>query len=266
MTVIGWIQILLYCAIIVAIVPFLGAYMTRVFNGERTFLSPVLRPVEAVLYSAGGIDERREQHWVTYTIAMLFFHVGGFLILYALMRMQAFLPFNPAEQSAVPEDLSFNTAVSFITNTNWQNYGGESTMSYLVQMAGLTHQNFLSAATGIVLAVALIRGFARASMRTIGNFWVDITRCTLYILLPLCIVYTLFLVWQGIPQTLGPYVEATTLEGAKQTIAVGPVASQIAIKMLGTNGGGFFNANAAHPFENPTALSNFVQMISIFAI
>jgi K+-transporting ATPase ATPase A chain len=197
---------------------------------------------------------------------MLFFHVGGLLILYALMRLQAGLPFNPAEQSAVAPDLSFNTAVSFITNTNWQNYGGESTLSYLVQMLGLTHQNFLSAATGIVLAVALIRGFARASLRTIGNFWVDITRCTLYILLPICIIYALFLVWQGIPQTLGPYVDATTLEGAKQTIAVGPVASQIAIKMLGTNGGGFFNANAAHPFENPTALSNFVQMISIFAI
>ena len=175
------------------------------------------------------------------------------------------LPFNPAEQSAVAPDLSFNTAVSFITNTNWQNYGGESTMSYLVQMLGLTHQNFLSAATGIVLAVALIRGFARASAQTIGNFWVDITRCTLYILLPICIVYALFLVWQGMPQTLGAYVDATTLEGAKQTIAVGPVASQIAIKMLGTNGGGFFNANAAHPFENPTALSNFVQMVSIFA-
>ena len=244
----------------------LGWYMTRVFNGERTFLSPVLRPVEAALYWAGGVDEKREQHWLTYTVAMLLFHVGGFLILYALMRLQALLPFNPAEQSAVAEDLSFNTAVSFITNTNWQNYGGESTMSYLVQMLGLTHQNFLSAATGIVLAVALIRGFARASVKTIGNFWVDITRCTLYILLPICIVYALFLVWQGMPQTLGPYVEATTLEGAKQTIAVGPVASQIAIKMLGTNGGGFFNANAAHPFENPTALSNFVQMISIFAI
>jgi K+-transporting ATPase ATPase A chain len=267
MTVIGWTQIILYCAIIVAIVPFLGAYMTRVFNGERTFLSPVLRPVEAVLYAAGGVDEKREQHWLTYTVAMLFFHVGGFLILYALMRFQAVIPyFNPAEQSAVAEDLSFNTAVSFITNTNWQNYGGEGTMSYLTQMLGLTHQNFLSAATGIVLAVALIRGFSRASMRTVGNFWVDITRCTLYILLPICIVYALFLVWQGMPQTLGPYVEATTLEGAKQTIAVGPVASQIAIKMLGTNGGGFFNANAAHPFENPTALSNFVQMISIFAI
>jgi potassium-transporting ATPase potassium-binding subunit len=267
MTVIGWIQILLYCAIIVAIVPLLGSYMTRVFNGERTFLSPVLRPVESVLYRIGGVDERREQTWVMYVVGMLFFHVGGFLILYALMRLQGAIPFfNPAEQSAVAEDLSFNTAISFITNTNWQNYGGESTMSYLVQMLGLTHQNFLSAATGIVLAVVLIRGFARASTKSVGNFWVDITRCTLYILLPICIPYALYLVWTGIPQTLGPYVDAMTLEGAKQTIAVGPVASQIAIKMLGTNGGGFFNANASHPFENPTALSNFVQMLSIFAI
>ncbi len=266
MTVIGWVQILLYCAIIVALTPFLGAYMTRVFNGERTFLSPLLRPVEVVLYRAAGVDERHEQHAVTYTVAMLLFHVGGFLILYVLMRLQAGLPFNPAEQSAVAPDLSFNTAMSFITNTNWQNYGGESTMSYLVQMLGLTHQNFLSAATGIVLAVALIRGFARHSVRTVGNFWVDITRVTLYILIPICVPYALFLVWQGIPQTLGAYVDATTLEGAKQTIAVGPVASQIAIKMLGTNGGGFFNANAAHPFENPTALANYVQIISIFAL
>jgi K+-transporting ATPase ATPase A chain len=266
MTAIGWFQILLYCVIIVAITPPLGAYMTRVFNGERTLLSPILRPVEVALYRIAGVDERHEQHALTYTVAMLLFHVGGFLILYALMRLQAPLPFNPAGQSAVAEDLSFNTAMSFITNTNWQNYGGESTMSYLVQMLGLTHQNFLSAATGIVLAVALIRGFARASANTVGNFWVDVTRCTLYILIPLCVPYALFLVWQGIPQTLGPYVDATTLEGAKQTIAVGPVASQIAIKMLGTNGGGFFNANAAHPFENPTALANYVQIISIFAI
>jgi K+-transporting ATPase ATPase A chain len=266
MTLIGWIQIALFCAIVVALARPLGGYMTRVFNGERTLLSPVLRPVEAALYWAAGVDPRREQHWVTYTVAMLFFHVGGFAILYALLRLQAVLPFNPADQSAVGEDLSFNTAVSFVTNTNWQNYGGESTMSYLSQMLGLTHQNFLSAATGIVLAIALIRGFARASVKTVGNFWVDVTRCTLYILLPLCIPYALFLVWQGIPQTLGPYVEATTLEGGKQLIAVGPVASQIAIKMLGTNGGGFFNANAAHPFENPTAVSNFVQMVSIFAI
>src|SRR5881394_2114456 len=266
MTALGWIQIILYCVIVVALVKPLGWYMTRVFNGERTFLSPILRPVEAGIYWIGGVDDRREQHWLTYTVAMLLFHVGGALIIYALMRLQAVLPFNPAGQSAVAEDLSFNTATSFITNTNWQNYGGESTLSYLVQMLGLTHQNFLSAATGIALAVALIRGFARSSVRTIGNFWVDVVRCTLYVLLPVCVVYTLFLVGQGIPQTLGAYVDATTLEGAKQTIAVGPVASQIAIKMLGTNGGGFFNANAAHPFENPTALSNFVQMISIFAI
>src|SRR5258706_3443888 len=266
MTVIGWLQILLYCAIVAALVVPLGGYMTRVFNGERTFLSPLLRPVEAALYRIGGVDERREQHWITYTVSMVFFHIGGFLILYALMRLQAGLPFNPADQSAVPADLAFNTSVSFVTNTNWQNYGGESTLSYLVQMLGLTHQNFLSAATGIVLAIALIRGFARASMSTIGNFWVDVTRCTLYVLLPICVVYGLFLVWQGMPQTLGAYVDATTLQGAKQAIAVGPVASQVAIKMLGTNGGGFFNANAAHPFENPTALSNFVQMISIFAL
>jgi K+-transporting ATPase ATPase A chain len=266
MTALGWMQIILYCAIIVAITPVLGAYMTRVFNGERTFMSPILRPVELAIYKIAGVDERQEQHAVTYTVGMLLFHLGGLFIIYALMRLQTFLPFNPAEQSAVSEDLSFNTAVSFITNTNWQNYGGESTLSYLVQMLGLTHQNYLSAATGIVLAVALIRGFARHSVRTVGSFWVDVTRCTLYILLPICVPYALFLVWQGIPQTLGPYIDATTLEGAKQSIAVGPVASQIAIKMLGTNGGGFFNANAAHPFENPTALSNYVQIISIFAL
>src|SRR5579864_6175286 len=231
MSIVGWLQIILYCVIIVALVKPLGWYMTRVFNGERTFLSPLLRPIEIAIYWIGGVDERREQHWLTYTVAMLLFHVGGVFIIYALMRLQAFLPFNPAEQPAVAEDLSFNTAISFITNTNWQNYGGESTLSYLVQMLGLTHQNFLSAATGIVLAIALIRGFSRSSMRTVGSFWVDITRCTLYILLPICVPYALFLVWQGIPQTLGAYVDATTLEGAKQTIAVGPVASQIAIKM-----------------------------------
>jgi potassium-transporting ATPase potassium-binding subunit len=266
MTALGWIQILLFCAIIVAIAPVLGAYMTRVFNGEHTFLSIILRPVEHAIYKIAGVDERREQNWLMYTIGMLLFHVGGFLILYALMRLQAGLPFNPAEQSAVAEDLSFNTAASFVTNTNWQNYGGESTMSYLVQMLGLTHQNYLSGATGIVLAVALIRGFARHSVQTVGNFWIDITRCTLYILIPICIPVALFFVWEGMPQTLGPYVEATTLEGAKQTIAVGPVASQEVIKMLGTNGGGFFNANSAHPFENPTALSNFIEMMLIFAI
>ena len=266
MTAIGWVQILLYCVIIVAITPVLGAYMMRVFNGERTFLTPVLRPLEVAIYRLSGLDERHEQHAVTYTVGMLLFHVGAFVILYVLMRVQQWLPFNPADQSAVAPDLSFNTSVSFISNTNWQNYGGESTMSYLVQMLGLTHQNYLSAATGIVLAMAFIRGFARNSARTVGNFWVDITRCTLYILIPICVPVALFFVWQGTPQTLGPYVDATTLEGAKQTIAVGPVASQEVIKMLGTNGGGFFNANSAHPFENPTALSSFVQLILIFAL
>jgi len=266
MTVLGWLQILLFCSIVVALAPLLGGYMTRVFNGERTFLSPVLQPVEGLFYRIAGVDPKREQHWLTYTVAMMLFNAGGFLVLYGVIRLQAMLPFNPAGQSAVAPDLSFNTAVSFITNTNWQNYGGESTMSYLVQMLGLTSQNFLSAATGIVLAVVLIRGFARMSARTLGNFWADITRCTLYVLLPICIPVSLFLVWQGIPQTLGAYVDASTLEGARQTIAVGPVASQVAIKMLGTNGGGFFNANAAHPFENPTALSNFVQMILIFML
>lgn len=266
MTAIGWAQIVLFCLVIVALARPLGGYMTRVFAGEHTFLSPMLRPIEALLYKLGGVDEKREQHWITYTIAMLFFQVGGFLILYFLMRFQDVLPFNPAGQSAVTEDLAFNTAVSFVTNTNWQAYGGESTMSYIVQMLGLTQQNFLSAATGIALAVALVRGFARESAKTIGNFWVDVTRGTLYVLLPICIVFTLFLISQGMPQTLGAYVDATTLEGAKQTIAVGPVASQVAIKVLGTNGGGFFNANAAHPFENPTALSNFLQMIAILSV
>lgn len=266
MTFIGWCQIALFGAVVVALVKPLGWYMTRVFAGEWTPLTPVLRPVETVLYRAAGVDPKQEQHWLTFTLAMLLFHIGGFAIIYAVLRLQALLPFNPAEQGAVAPDLAFNTAISFLTNTNWQNYGGESTLSYLSQMLALTHQNFLSAATGIVLAMALIRGFSRASVRTIGNFWVDITRCTLYVLLPICIPYALFLVWQGMPQTLGGYVDATTLEGAKQTIAVGPVASQVAIKMLGTNGGGFFNANAAHPFENPTALSNFVQMLSIFVL
>ncbi|GJE40972.1 potassium-transporting ATPase subunit KdpA [Methylobacterium soli] len=266
MTLNGWIQIALFCAVVLALVKPLGGYMTRVFSGDRTILSPVLGPVERGLYRAAGIDARHEQSWLGYGLAMLGFHALGFLILYAILRLQDWLPLNPAGQAAVAPDLAFNTAASFVTNTNWQNYGGESTLSYLAQMLGLTHQNFLSAATGIALALALIRGFSRASARTVGSFWVDLTRCTLYVLLPLCIVYTLFLVAQGVPQTLGPYVDATTLEGARQTIAVGPVASQVAIKMLGTNGGGFFNANAAHPFENPTALSNFVQIVSIFAL
>ncbi len=266
MTAIGWIQILLFCAIIVALVKPLGGYMTRVFNGERTFLSPILRPVEAGLYWIGGVDEKREQHWLIYTVAMLFFNLGGLLVVYAVMRLQAVLPFNPADQSAVAPDLAFNTAVSFAANTNWQAYGGETTVSYLTQMLALTSQNFLSAATGVAIAMALIRGFARSSVRTVGNFWVDVVRCTLYVLLPICVIGTVVLVWQGIPQNLGAYTEATTLEGAKQVIAQGPVASQMMIKHLGTNGGGFFNVNAAHPFENPNALTNFIHMIAIFAI
>ncbi|CAO4139200.1 potassium-transporting ATPase subunit KdpA [Methylorubrum thiocyanatum] len=266
MTLIGWFQIALFCAVVLALVKPLGAYMTRVFAGERTILSPVLVPIERGLYRAAGIDARHEQTWLGYGLAMLVFHALGFVSLYAILRLQDELPLNPMGQAAVAPDLALNTAVSFVTNTNWQNYGGESTLSYLSQMLGLTPQNFLSAATGLALAVALTRGFARASSRTVGSFWVDLTRCTLYVLLPLCIGLTLFYVWQGMPQTLGASVDATTLEGARQTIAVGPLASQVAIKMLGTNGGGFFNANAAHPFENPTALANLVQMVTIFAL
>src|SRR4051812_9739682 len=266
MTLNGWIQILVYCGIVVLLVKPLGGYMYRVFTGDRTFLSPILGPVERGLYRISGTSENEEQHWTTYAAGIIFFSLASFLVLYLLQRLQGSLPFNPAGMTAVEPNLAFNTAVSFPTNTNWQNYGGESTMSYLVQMAGLTVQNFMSAATGIAIAIALIRGFARASGRSIGNFWVDMTRATLYVLLPLCIVLTLFYVWLGMPQTLGPYVHATTLEGAKQTIALGPVASQVAIKMLGTNGGGFFNANAAHPFENPDAFSNLIQMLSIFVV
>lgn len=266
MTLNGWIQILAYCGIVVLLVKPLGGYMYRVFNGDRTFLSPILGPVERGLYRISGTSEREEQHWTTYSAGIIFFSLASFLVLYFLQRLQGVLPYNPAGMTAVEPNLAFNTAVSFVTNTNWQNYGGESTMSYLVQMAGLSVQNFMSAAVGVAIAVALIRGFARHSVKSIGNFWVDMTRCTLYILLPLCIVLTLVYVWLGMPQTLGPYVDATTLEGAKQTLALGPVASQVAIKMLGTNGGGFFNANAAHPFENPDAISNLIQMVTIFAL
>ncbi|NUS21059.1 MAG: potassium-transporting ATPase subunit KdpA [Mesorhizobium sp.] len=266
MTFNGWIQILLYCAIVLLLVKPLGGYMYRVFNGDRTFLSPILGPVERLLYRISGTSENEEQHWTGYAAGIIFFSLASFLAVYALQRLQGVLPYNPAGMSAVEPGLAFNTAVSFVTNTNWQNYGGESTMSYLVQMAALTVQNFMSAAVGIAIAVALIRGFARASGKSIGNFWVDITRCTLYVLLPLCVVLTLVYVWLGMPQTLGAYVDATTLEGAKQTLAIGPVASQVAIKMLGTNGGGFFNANAAHPFENPDAISNLIQMVTIFAL
>lgn len=266
MTINGWLQILVYCGIVVLLAKPLGGYMYRVFSGERTFLSSILAPLERGLYRISGTSEREEQHWTSYAAALLFFNLAGFLVLYLLQRLQGGLPYNPAGMTAVEPGLAFNTAASFMTNTNWQNYGGESTMSYLVQMAGLTVQNFLSAATGIAIAVALIRGFARASGKSIGNFWVDMTRGTLYLLLPFCIVLTLVYVYLGMPQTLAAYVNATTLEGAQQTIAVGPVASQVAIKMLGTNGGGFFNANAAHPFENPDAISNLIQMVTIFAL
>ena len=264
MTINGWAQIAIYCAIIIAITKPFGGYMHRVFEGERTFLHPVLRPVERAIYWCCGVDEKQEQHWLTYAVALLFFSVAGFVTLYALQRFQDVLPFNPQGQSAVEQSLAFNTSVSFITNTNWQSYVPETTMSYLVQMAGLTVHNFVSAATGIALALAVIRGFSRREAKAIGNFWVDLTRTTLYVLLPISVVVALFFVWQGMPQNLGAYTEATTLEGAKQVIAQGPVASQEVIKMMGTNGGGFFNANSAHPFENPNALTNFVQIVLIF--
>jgi potassium-transporting ATPase potassium-binding subunit len=266
MTFNGWLQIALYCVLLVLLTKPLGGYLSRVFNGERTLLSPVLGPLERGLYRVSGVDETQEQHWVTYAVAMLAFSFAGFVVLYALQRLQAVLPFNPQSLDPVSPDLAFNTSVSFVTNTNWQSYVPEATMSYLVQMAGLTVHNFVSAATGIALAIALIRGFARASMQTIGNFWVDMTRCVLYVLLPISIVGALVFVALGMPQNLNAYTEATTLEGAKQVIAQGPVASQEVIKMLGTNGGGFFNANSAHPFENPSALSNLIQILLIFSI
>jgi K+-transporting ATPase ATPase A chain len=266
MTLNGWLQIALYSVIVIAITAPMGGYMTRVFNGERTFLSPVLRPLERAIYAICGVNEKDEQHWITYGVAMLLFSLVGFVSLYALQRFQDVLPFNPQGFSAVSSDLAFNTAMSFVTNTNWQSYVPETTMSYLVQMAGLTVHNFISAATGIALAVALVRGFARRSAQSIGNFWVDLTRCTLYILMPISIVVGLFFVWQGMPQNLSAYVDATTLEGAKQTIGMGPVASQEVIKMLGTNGGGFFNANSAHPYENPNAITDLVQLVLIFSI
>jgi potassium-transporting ATPase potassium-binding subunit len=262
----GWLQIALYCVLIILFVKPFGIFMADVFTGQRTFLTPVVRPVERALYRICGVHETDEQHWTTYVIAMLSFSVAGFLSLYFLMRFQSILPLNPQGLRGLSPDLSFNTAISFVTNTNWQAYGGETTMSYLTQMVGLTVHNFVSAATGIALVIALIRGFARRSSQTIGNFWVDMTRATLYVLLPLSIVVALVLVACGMPQNLNAYTEATTLEGVKQIIAQGPVASQIAIKQLGTNGGGFFNVNSAHPFENPNAISNLIEMWSILAI
>jgi K+-transporting ATPase ATPase A chain len=266
MTMNGWLQIALYCAIVILITRPFGGYITRVVRGDRTFLSPLLGPIERAIYAICGVDEREEQHWVTYAVAMLVFSLAGFVVLYGLQRLQNVLPFNPQGFDPASPDLAFNTSVSFVTNTNWQSYVPETTFGYFVQMAGLTVHNFVSAATGIALAVAFIRGFARRSSQTVGNFWVDLTRITLYVLLPISIVVGLFFIWQGMPQNLSAYVEAQTLDGAKQLIAQGPVASQEVIKMLGTNGGGFFNANSAHPYENPSALTNLVQMILIFSI
>jgi K+-transporting ATPase ATPase A chain len=266
MTANGWIQIALFCAIIIAITPVLGAYMTKVFNGERTLLSFLLRPLEWAIYAICGVREKEDQHWTVYAVSMLLFSLMGFFFFYAIQRLQGVLPLNPQGLPGLSEHLSFNTAISFITNTNWQSYVPEATMSYLTQMSALTMHNFVSAATGIALAIALIRGFARRSAQGLGNFWVDMVRCSLYVLLPISIVVGLFFVWQGMPQNLSAYVGAMGLDGAQQTIAVGPVASQEAIKMLGTNGGGFFNANSAHPFENPNALTNLIQIILIFSL
>ena len=266
MTINGWIQIVLFSAIIVALTKPLGGYLARIFTGERTFLSPMLGWLERGIYRLSGVNPNEEQNWLTYAMAMLAFSAAGFIVLYAIQRLQGVLPFNPQHLAAASPDLAFNTAISFVSNTNWQSYVPETTMSYLTQMMGLTMHNFVSAATGIALAVALVRGFARRSAKTVGNFWADLVRCTLYVLLPISVVVGLFFVWQGMPQNLHAYVDATTLEGAKQTIAQGPVASQEVIKMLGTNGGGFFNANSAHPYENPNALTNLVEMILIFSI
>lgn len=268
MTSVGVLQIFLFFALILVCVRPLGAFMARVFEGQRTFLHPVLRWLEVLTYTITGIREDVEQRWTHYTASLLSFSIFGFLLTYVLQRAQGLLPLNPQRFGAsnVAPDSAFNTATSFVTNTNWQSYSGESTLSYLVQMAALAVQNFASAAAGIAIAIALVRGFARQEKKTIGSFWVDVTRATVYVLLPLSVVGALFLVSQGVVQNLNPYTVATTVEGAKQTIAQGPVASQEVIKQLGTNGGGFFNANAAHPFENPTPLTNFTSMFLIFLI
>ena len=291
MTTNGWLQILLYLAIIFAVSKPLGVFMARVFSRECTFLDPIARPLERLLYRLTGVDESHEMRWTEYAVAMLMFSGVSMLVLYLIERVQQFLPFNPQKLAAVGADLAFNTAASFTTNTNWQNYAGEATMSYLTQMAGLAYHNFSSAAVGIALAIAFIRGIARREKETIGNFWVDMTRATLWILLPMCIVASLILVSQGVVQNLRPYDTAKLIEPQQvqktgtdgkpitsvdgrpvmdtvtdQTIAQGPVASQEAIKLLVTNGGGFFNANSSHPFENPTPLSNYFEMLLIFAI
>ena len=266
MTLIGWLQIGLVLGLVLVTARPLGLYMAAVFEGRRTWLSPVLGPIEHGFYALAGVKADKEQSWLGYTLAMLVFSAFGFASLYAILRTQAYLPLNPQGFDNVEPSLAFNTAISFLTNTNWQAYPGETTMSHFSQMAGLAVHNFLSAATGIALALAVTRAFARASASTLGNFWVDLTRTTLYVLIPLSIVVAILFVLSGVPQTLLASVDATTLEGAKQTIAMGPMASQEAIKQLGTNGGGFFNANSAHPFENPNAFSNVLQIWSMLAI
>ena len=266
MTMQGWLLILGFVAILLALAKPVGLWLSALYEGRRTPLHLLLGPVERGFYRLAGIDPQAEQGWRRYAVHMLLFNAALMLFTYAVLRAQAWLPLNPQGLPPVGEHLAFNTAVSFTTNTNWQSYGGESTLSNLGQMLGLTIHNFLSAATGIALAFALFRGFARAEARTVGNFWADVTRVTLYLLLPVSVVYALFLIASGVPQTLAGSVGIDTIEGVRQTLALGPVASQEAIKMLGTNGGGFFNANSAHPFENPTALTNFVQMLSIFVL
>ena len=270
MTVVGWLQIAVYAVVVVALTKPLGVYLHRVYEGERQPLPRIFGPIERACWQLCGVDPRREQTWVEYAIAMLAFSAASLLVTYAILRLQASLPWNPGRFPALRPDLAFNTAASFTTNTNWQSYSGESTLSYLSQMAGLAWHNFTSAAVGMAIAVAVSRGLTRrtapAAAPTLGNFWADLVRGIVYVLIPICVVYALYLVSQGVLQNLAPYTELTTLEGAKQTLAMGPVASQEAIKLLGTNGGGFFNANSAHPFENPTPLTNFVQTVSIFAI
>ena len=263
----AWLLLVLFMLVLLVLAKPLGGYIADVMEGRRHLLSPVGAPLESLLYRLAGVQREQEMSWLHYALSVLLFSLIGVLFVYLLQRIQLWLPLNPQHMEAVSPDSSFNTAISFVTNTNWQGYGGETTMSYLTQMLGLTVQNFLSAATGIVVAIALIRGFARHSVATIGNFWVDLTRATLYILLPLSTLFALLLVSQGVIQNFAAYLEVQTLQGVpSQTLAMGPVASQEAIKMLGTNGGGFFNANSAHPFENPTPLSNALQMLAIFLI
>ena len=275
MTLIGITQILIFFGVVLALTKPAGNFMYRVFEGERTFLHPVIRPIERLIYKLSGVKETEEQTWIQYSVSLISLSIFSFLFVYALQRLQGYLPLNPmhfstpqAPSGATPmtSDLAFNTAVSFMTNTNWQSYSPDTTLSYFTQMTALAVQNFVSAAVGIAVAVALIRGFARHTVKTIGNLWVDVTRCTLYVLMPICVLATLFFVWQGSIQNFKGPVTASTLEGAQQVIEQGPLASQLAIKMLGTNGGGFFNANSAHPYENPTPTSNFLQMLLIFVL